>query len=43
VHLLDAQQETEEHRFELIDECHFAEVGHRMAARVFAPKLVPLL
>jgi hypothetical protein len=26
-----------------IDECHFAEEGHRMAAMVFAPKLVPLL
>jgi lysophospholipase L1-like esterase len=43
VHLLDAQKETEEHLFELIDECHFAEEGHRMAARVFALKLVPLL
>jgi hypothetical protein len=42
VHLLDAQQETEEHRFEH-RRMPLAEEGHRMAARVFALKLVPLL
>ncbi|HEX6813411.1 MAG TPA: hypothetical protein VF384_17465 [Planctomycetota bacterium] len=41
--LLDVQQLAEQHVTLFTDECHFTELGHQLAAKLFAQHLAPLL
>lgn len=43
VYLLDVQKEAEARQDAFIDECHFTELAHKIAAKVIALKLAPLL
>lgn len=42
VYLLDVHKEAEARQDAFIDECHFTELAHKIAAKVIALKLVPL-